>query len=153
MPAETAPCSPARAWDRCPCAFGQSPSLGQGSLSPPLNRVWLSCERKGHGSHWKRAKRMSRWIVPISCWDRPVKRAPLFLESCVDITRDGQPRTPPSHRWSCSSSRIPARTPDAPMHHLVPVIYLMEENLTFPSPGLRGVTTRCASGFCLKGCG
>lgn len=30
---------------------------------------------------------------------------------------------------------------------------LMEENLTFPSPGLRGVTTRRASGFCLKGCG
>lgn len=75
----------------------EKPQPGARQPFPSLNRAWLSDERKGQRCHWKRAKRMSRRVVPNSCWDRRVKRAPVLLESCGDTARDGQPRTLPSH--------------------------------------------------------
>lgn len=99
MPSLTVRCSPAGPQDGCPCASGQSPSLGQGSLSLPLNRTWLShC-----WPHWKRVEGMSWWMVLSSFWDRECKTSP-------SVTRElhgaqpgtGSPCTLPSHCWSSS---------------------------------------------------
>lgn len=111
---------PCGGWHTCPHVPVVRARSQPGARQPfPALEQGLALWRgKGHRSHWKGARRMSRGMVPSSGWDRGVKRAPLFLESCVDTAREGRPRT-----LELLQQQERSTHPDSPVHHLLPVIH------------------------------